>query len=69
MKRITAIVLCIALVCAAFCGCSANNTSGENNSEKLTIVTTIFPLYDWVKNIVSDTDAQVDMLIDNGVDC
>ena len=68
MKRITAIVLCVLLICAAFCGCSAKETKGEDDSEKLTIVTTIFPLYDWVKNIVADTDARVDMLIDTGVD-
>ena len=68
MKRITAIVLCIVLVCAAFCGCSTNETKGENNIDKLKIVTTIFPIFDWVKNIVGDADAQVDMLLDTGVD-
>ena len=67
MKRITAIVLCIVLVCAAFCGCSANETKGENNGDKLKIVTTIFPIYDWVKNIAG-AGAQVDMLVDTGVD-
>ena len=68
MKRLTAVLLIIVILCAALCGCSATETKGENNSEKLTIVTTIFPLYDWVTNIVGDTDAQVDMLIDTGVD-
>ena len=68
MKRLTAVLLMIVILCAALCGCSASETKGENDSEKLTIVTTIFPLYDWVKNIVGDTGAQVDMLIDTGVD-
>ena len=68
MKRITAIVLCIVLVCAAFCGCSTNETKGEKNIDKLKIVTTIFPIFDWVKNIVGDAEAQVDMLLDTGVD-
>ena len=68
MKRITAIVLCIVLVCAAFCGCSTNETKGENNSDKLKIVTTIFPLYDWVSRIADSTGAQIEMLLDTGVD-
>ena len=68
MKRLTAFLLMIVILCAALCGCSATETKGENNSEKLTIVTTIFPIYDWVKNIVGDTDAQIEMLLDTGVD-
>lgn len=68
MKRLTAVLLIIVMLCAALCGCSANHTEKENDGEKLNIVTTIFPIYDWVKNIVGDSDAQVDMLLDTGVD-
>ena len=68
MKRLTAVLLIIVMLCAALCGCSANQTEKENDGEKLNIVTTIFPIYDWVKNIVGDADAQVDMLLDTGVD-
>ncbi len=40
----------------------------DNNS--LSIVTTIFPEYDWVKEILGDNpaNAEVTMLLDNGVD-
>ena len=39
-------------------------------SEPLNIVTTIFPEYDWVMNILGDNpgQAEVTMLLDNGVD-
>ena len=34
----------------------------------LKIVTTIFPIYDWVRQILGDRDADVTMLMDSGVD-
>ena len=68
MKRLTAVLLIIVIICAALCGCSANQTEKENDGEKLNIVTTIFPIYDWVRTIAEGTGADVDMLIDTGVD-
>ena len=40
------------------------------SGEKLSIVTTIFPEYDWVREIMGDqlANADVTMLLDNGVD-
>ena len=54
------------LMTASMCACSAN-TSG---SGKLSIVTTIFPEYDWVRNIAGDYINNIDLtlLCDNGVD-
>ncbi len=45
----------------------ASSTPG---SEKLSIVTTIFPEYDWVNEILGENpaNAEVTMLLDNGVD-
>ena len=49
------------------CACSASKTGGKGG--KLTIVTTIFPEYDWVREIVGDTDrVNVTLLLDNGAD-
>lgn len=47
------------------CGGNSFKTSG-----KLSVVTTIFPEYDWVMQILGDKadDAEVTMLLDNGVD-
>ena len=37
--------------------------------KKLSVVTTIFPVYDWVREIVGDNDnVEITMLLDNGVD-
>ncbi len=42
----------------------------KNDEKKLKIVTTIFPEYDWVMNILGDEKehADVSLLLDNGVD-
>ncbi len=42
----------------------------EAGSKGIKIVTTIFPEYDWVKQIVGDNNenVQIEMLLDNGVD-
>ena len=65
---------------AAFtmCGVTACDTTGalqnasaENgDSDKMQIVTTIFPEYDWVENVLGDRAdaAEVTLLLDNGVD-
>lgn len=49
---------------------NTTEVSDTNDDGKLSIVTTIFPEYDWVKTIVGDNAENVDitMLLDNGVD-
>ena len=67
MKRITAFLLCAALFLGALASCSAPR---EKNGEKISVVTTIFPIYDWVRQIVGDRADrfEITMLLDNGVD-
>jgi zinc transport system substrate-binding protein len=37
--------------------------------KKVSVVTTIFPIYDWVREIVGDTEnVEITLLLDNGVD-
>ena len=45
----------------------ANESTGD---DKIEIVTTIFPEYDWVKAVLGDNpaNAEITMLLDNGVD-
>lgn len=79
-KTITAI-LSIAMAAASFTGCSSNNTSSDNSAVKATvpspaasksynIVCTIFPEYDWVKEIIGDHADNVNLtyLLDSGID-
>ena len=51
------------------CG-AVNAASAASGDEKIQIVTTIFPEYDWVMNVLGDdpANAEVTMLLDNGVD-
>lgn len=66
MKKIIAITLCLMMLTGIITGCGAPSAKGD----KLSIVTTIFPEYDWVMQILGDKteNADVTMLLDNGVD-
>ena len=68
MKKSIALILSVILVFSLMpVSAAAANDSPE---KKLSIVTTIFPEYDWVMNILGDkaANAEVTMLLDNGVD-
>jgi len=54
---------------SSFTACSSAEGKNSGN-KKLKIVTTIFPEYDWVNNVLGDNPAgaEVTMLLDNGVD-
>ena len=70
-KRILVLVAVVmSLFCLAACGQSASKESETVDNNRLSIVTTIFPEYDWVKEILGDefSNADVKMLLDNGVD-
>lgn len=65
MKKTITLLLSASLLLS---GCAANAQMPENN-EHLKIVTTIYPLYDWTKNVVGDIhSADVSLLINNGSD-
>lgn len=67
MKKIISFMLAVMLPVLLFCGC-VNNV--KTNPDKLSVVATIFPEYDWVMNILGDTaeNAEVTMLLNSGVD-
>ena len=72
MKKIFTLFLALAMAVSLFTGCGKKNATenGETDSDKLSVVTTIFPEYDWVKEILGDKAESTDltMLLDNGVD-
>lgn len=49
---------------------STQETTQDVTKEKLNIITTIFPVYDWTKEILGDDieNVNLEMLIDSGVD-
>ncbi len=62
MKKFLPVLLIILLI---FSGCSAGNT-GVTDNETLTITATIFPQYDFLREITKGADVQLDMLIPPG---
>ena len=65
MKRILALVLCVLVFAGILSGCS-----NQKKNDKIEIVTTIFPEYDWVREIVGENTDRVNitMLLDSGTD-
>ena len=69
MKRILSLILACTASLGMLTGCGSTPLT-EKDSSKLKVVTTIFPEYDWVRQILGDKadDADITMLLDNGVD-
>lgn len=65
MKKLISIILALTVVIGMFAGCNLNTPA---DSGKLKIVATIFPLYDWARAVTDNTDTEIELLLDNGVD-
>lgn len=65
-KKPLCAVLCLLALFCALTGCGASETA----SGKAKIVTTIFPLYDWTRQILGEyaDDVELTMLLGNGAD-
>ena len=72
MKKMIPLFLVLTMVVGLLAGCGKKNAAetGESDSNQLSVVTTIFPEYDWVKEILGDKAESTDltMLLSNGVD-
>ena len=76
LRRIVTMVLVTAMA-MSMTACGGNSGAGSKDG-KITVVTTIFPEYDWVREIVGQghlsadksaaEDYDITMLLDNGVD-
>ena len=76
MKKLILIMMSALLLVG--CGNNASNASVDSssdaktkseNGDSISVVTTIFPEYDWVKQITGDSEnVELTMLLDNGVD-
>ena len=65
MKRIIVLLLSALMVLSVLSGCDNKKNNSDN---KLKVVTTIFPIYDWVREVLGDVDVDVEVLFNNGVD-
>lgn len=67
MKKYISVLLSVVMVVLCLSACNSNI---NNQNDKLQIVTTIFPVYDWTKEILGNNldQTELNMLLDNGVD-
>ncbi len=64
-KKITAVLLAAIILISAFSGCA----DVASSSDKLKIVCTVFPYYDWVNNLIRDVDnVETVLLLNTGTD-
>ena len=68
-KSFFVLLLCLALAVGLFAGCSGGGSPASEDG-KLSIVVTIFPEYDWVRNILGEriNDVSLTLLMDSGAD-
>ncbi|MBQ7766048.1 MAG: zinc ABC transporter substrate-binding protein [Lachnospiraceae bacterium] len=65
MKKVNLIVLlCILCLTGVMTGCNTGNSADD----KITIVCTNFPLYDWTSRLLGESEAEVILLLNNGAD-
>lgn len=70
-RRVMSLMCAFVLGASIFVGCGNANNAGiaAANTDGISVVTTIFPEYDWVRQIVGDVEGvDITMLLDNGVD-
>ena len=76
LKRIFAVFFCLLLASGILGGCGKAASSSapapsalQSGNKPLKIVTTIFPEYDWVRQILGEhaKNVELTMLLDNGV--
>lgn len=70
MKHILSAVMSGILLIFCLTACSTDSDNLNENNDKLQIVTTIFPEYDWVREILGEkaNNAEVTFLLESGVD-
>ena len=57
MKRIIPLCLALIMTVGLLAGCGKQNEPAASDETRLRVVTTIFPEYDWVREILGDTAA------------
>lgn len=71
VKKYIGVLVCVLMSFLGLTACvfGAEAVQSDEGGKKLSVVTTIFPEYDWVREIIGENDyADVTMLLDNGVD-
>lgn len=69
MKKTITVFICLTMLLSLFSGCAKTEFPAKTE-KKLSVVTTIFPEYDWMMQLLGErsTDVEVTLLLDSGVD-
>ena len=54
MKKLIIYILSVVLMVALFTSCNTNQGNTDIDENKITVVTTVFPVYDWTRNVAGD---------------
>lgn len=65
MKKIISLIVAVVIIMASFSGCQNNEEKESDADKKPVVVATIFPFYDFAKNIVKDK-MDIKMLVEPG---
>lgn len=65
MKKIFIFILSVIIILSAFTSCTAPDETSDNG--KINVVTTIFPVYDWTKNVAGE-NCNIIYLDESGTD-
>ncbi|MGN1329360.1 MAG: metal ABC transporter substrate-binding protein [Eubacterium sp.] len=69
MKKIIAFLMAVCIALFGFTACSSNGKTDSSDSDKLSVVATIFPAYDWVNQITAGSESiDLTLLFDNSAD-
>ena len=70
MKKFAAFVMVVFAVALALSACGMDSNTKSSANKKASVVATIYPQYDWLKNILGEYADKVDLklLIKNGTD-
>ena len=69
MKKFISIVLTSLIIGSAITGCGNGSANSADDQGKISVVTTIFPEYDWVKEITrGNENVDITFLLSKGVD-
>ena len=70
MKKFAAFVMVVFAVALALSACGMDSNAKSSANKKASVVATIYPQYDWLKNILGEYADKVDLklLIKNGTD-
>ena len=70
MRKIIASVLAVLMLIGLLAGCASGTPEPDGDDGRLRIVTTVFPAYDWIRNILGSNPGNADViwLLDGGVD-